>query len=231
MSRFNYRGGRHSGRGRGRDKARIPKQATSVKDKPSADKYRFQIAKDPGDFDRIKAHLILRIRNEFTFGNDIGDALETGTEFDFDKELPTKPKRSISLKKDDAAYEDELNLYVYRSEVQEHVKRKNTYASNKRVAQAFFFQHCSEALRSKLELRKDYVSTLSSDPIKFIDAIKQEVQSFTDTRYPMEVVLTSMRTLINLRQRDDDTLHTYMERFRSARETMESQMGTPTGHP
>jgi hypothetical protein len=51
--------------------------------------------------------------------------------------------------------------------------------------------------------------------------------NFQDHRYEMSFILDAMKALINLRQRDQESLTDYTRRFKTARDLLVSQLGGP----
>ena len=68
---------------------------------------------------------------------------------------------------------------------------------------------------------------MKGNPIKLLKTIKQHALNFQDRRYEMSVILEAMRTIITIRQRDNEILQDYTKQFKTSQEVMESHIGGP----
>jgi hypothetical protein len=72
--------------------------------------------------------------------------------------------------------------------------------------------------------------SMSSDELVIIEllrAIKEYNQNFQEHCYSMSIILDSLRSLLNLRQREGKTLQDWTKRFKTARDIFESHLGGP----
>ena len=63
------------------------------------------------------------------------------------------------------------------------------------------------------------------DPIVLQQAIKEISYSYQDTKYDMKIVTSAIKNLVNLKQKEDESLIDYKTRFKTARDVMKAQLG------
>ena len=224
-------GGRRSsgrgGRGRGRNKR---SQGGNTRSREQTQRkglgdYIFQANKG-NDFETISKYLINHIKQKYTSGDDIGTALETGVEFE---PATVRPKQleSVATTADDQKIENDAFKMIFKEEVSLWVKRKNAYQENLTKAAAFLIAQCAKTLRQQIEARSDYVADLKTNPIELLKAIKEEVHNYRETKYDMDVITQSLKSLVNLKQYDQESISDYTHRFKVARDIFVSKMGNP----
>ena len=223
--------GRGRGRGRGRSgRGRSNSQRTSstkTKDKEKKQTEHIYVVggsgKSVNEFNEVTKVLLNNMQKTYVHGNDIYTALKSRKDFDFDTALPTK---QTSSNKDAAAQalEDATHEAVWKAQVAQFVKRQDTYESNKGKAYGLLWKHCSEGMKSKIQARSDW-DKIESNPIKLLNAIEEHALSYEATRYDMSIISDAMRSLLNIRQKDDEDLVSYVERFKTTAKVTKNQIG------
>ena len=142
-----------------------------------------------------------------------------------------RPKLSTSDKDPSTQkqeYEVETSEYkiIYRAEVDSWTRRKDTYRSNIGRAYALLYERCNKAMQTKLQSRKDF-ETMKGDPFKLLEAIKGHSVSYQENKYPMNTITDAIRNIVNLKQKEDESLIDYTRRFKVARDVLKSQLGGP----
>ena len=100
------------------------------------------------------------------------------------------------------------------------------YESNMVKAYGILWKQCTLQLQNKLEARRDWTEIHSTlNAIDLLKAIKEVAQDYQDTRYPIESINDSLQAFINIKQREDETLANYQQRFKNVVEHMETQHG------
>ena len=88
---------------------------------------------------------------------------------------------------------------------------------------------CSLGVQSKLESRRDWQAIKSTmDTIDLLKEIKQISQEYHDTKCPIDSILDSLMAVINIKQREGESLPAYTQRFKGVVEHMEGQHGKLT---
>jgi hypothetical protein len=103
----------------------------------------------------------------------------------------------------------------------------NTYENNQVKAYAVIWERCTRGMRQKIESRVEFPHKIENNPIELLKAIKEHTQNFQEHHYNMSIVLDSLRSLLNLRQREGETLQDWTRRFKTARDIFESHLGGP----
>ena len=200
---------------------------TRTESKKTIQDYTFYIGsnKQASDFNTTSKFMINHIRKTYTNGDDIADALESETAQDPNSWMPTQRFSSI---RDATAKDRENKQYekVFEAELEAWIKRKEIYRSNLGRAYALLFERCNKAMQLKITARKDFEGTIKKDPIELLKAIKEHSVSYQETKYPLSSVYDAIRNLVNIRQRDDESLIDYSRRFKTASDILKSQLGS-----
>ena len=231
MGRFPGRG--YSGRGRGRNERRsgrgsTKKSSTTTRQKTLGDhQYHCGSVKQASDYVTVTRYLVNYVRRTYDKGEDIANALETLEEVDFKKEEPimkvstaTGDKQQEQKEREDKQFEKQ-----YEIQYQEYNRRITQYKENKAKAEAMLWNQCTNTMKSKVQSRKDYESDIKGSPIKLLQAIKQHALSYESTQYRMKTICDAMKSLVNLKQRDDEHPIEYLKRFKAARDVFISHVG------
>jgi hypothetical protein len=183
-------------------------------------------AKQAADFETTKEFLINHIKKTLDFSNDIGTALEKLEQFDVNKHKPTL-QYSKKTNDDAKAAENEQFKIEFKAEYDAFMKRKQCLETNMTKAYALLWEQCAKGMQSKIESRKDYDTVVKDNPIELLKAIKEHALNYNENRYEMSIILDSMRALLNLRQKDGESLQDYTKRFKTARDVLRSHVGGP----
>jgi hypothetical protein len=81
-------------------------------------------------------------------------------------------------------------------------------------------------MKNKIEARSDFES-IKNDPILLLKVIKEHALNYQENRYSMLIVLDALRTLLNTKQKEGESLQDYTKRFRVARDVLKSHIGGP----
>lgn len=138
----------------------------------------------------------------------------------------------ISQASDDATrkQEEEANQYMFKAETDEYIRRTRTFRTNCTNAYALLWERCSWEMQRKLETRKDF-ELIYRDPIGLLKAIKESCINYEENRYPLMIVRDTLRSVMNTRQKEGESLSKYTQRFRTAVEVLESHVGGPLALP
>ncbi len=93
-------------------------------------------------------------------------------------------------------------------------------------AYALLWGKCAKGMQNKIEFRQDYKS-IQDDPMRLLQAIKEHSLNYQENRYPMSILIDSLRALLNARQREAESLQDYTKCFRVTREVLEAHIGGP----
>ena len=168
----------------------------------------YSLGKQAADYDIITKFLILHIRKTYLNGDDIGNALENQQETEFNA-----PILEVSSSTDAAIKARENKQYemIFEAKLALYLKQEETYRTNKGKAYAFVFGQCNKSMQAKIMERKDY-NTTKRNPIELLQAIKEISYSYQDTKYDMKIVTSAIKNLVNLKQKEDESLIDYTDR-------------------
>jgi hypothetical protein len=122
----------------------------------------------------VSKFVINHIHKEFTNGEDIGDALESRSEVDFDayKQRVRLSSETDSILRDK---EDVENEKIFDAQVKVYVERHAMYESNKQKAFALIYEQCHKGLQGKLKAQANYDTHIKGDPIAQCDPRAHDV--------------------------------------------------------
>jgi hypothetical protein len=98
---------------------------------------------------------------------------------------------------------------------------------------AFLWEQCGKALQNKIKARSNYDKKDSSgdmiknNPIHLLLAIKEPALNLQEHRYEMSIVIDSFCAVLNLKQKDGESLQDYTKRFKTSRNILVSHIGGP----
>ena len=181
-------------------------------------------SKQASDYVTVTHFLINYIRRTYTKGEDVAVALETFKEVDFE---PDRPKMKISTSDDATLAIRENKQFEKEFEVQYTAfnTRMDQYKDNKISAEALLWNQCTNTMKSKIMSRKDYESHVKGNPIKLLEAIKEHAHNYESTQYQMKTIFESLKSLVNLRQKEDESCIDYLKRFKAAKDVFLSHVG------
>ena len=206
----------------GNDKKQEPKKKKTLADHI----YRLGSSSQASEFEVTNRFIINHIRKTFTNGDDIATALEAEQELDLDK---AKPKMQVSTKidPDEKSAESEQFGMEFKIDYQNWTKRSDIYESNKIKVYALLWEQSAEGMQNKIESRTKFEIEIFKNPIKLIKALKEHVLHYQEHRYEMSIILSSMKALINSKQKEGESLIEYTRRFKTLRDVLESHVGGP----
>ena len=205
-------------------------------------KYYIGSSKQASDYVTVTSYLLNYIRRQFKKGKDIADAIEDGIEMDFQAITPKLNISEIDLTVKEGetpdpkkvAEVDRINKQFekqYEIEFAAHHEREIQYNDNKAAASALLWNQCANTMKAKIQSRKDYDTEIKDDPIKLLQAIKQHAMSFESTQYRMKTICDSMKTIMNLKQKEDEDGIEYLKRFKASKEVFYSHVGKTFAFP
>jgi hypothetical protein len=222
--------GRSGGRGRGnggRFTSKQPKPKLKLEDHV----YYIGTSKQATDYETNTQFIINHIKKTYEKGGeDIAEALEDLEHINLKSQAP---KLQSSTATDPAVNERENKQYEidYKEDKARHTSRVETYKSNKTRAYGLIWERCHTNMKNQIEERDDFKTVIRNDPVELLKAIKQHALNYQEHRYDMAIIADSMKTWINCKQRDGESLTAFTKRYRTATEVMESHIGGPIPIP
>jgi hypothetical protein len=221
------RGGKGGGRGGGRGQASTASPKPPAKEKTLED-YVFYVgsSKQASDYETTKDFVLNHIKQSLDHGKDIANAMRTLKKPDFDE---WDPEVKASTNADPLVAEVENNLYQikYKSATDIVARRVRAYNVNEGRAYGIVWARCAKAMQNKIASRTDYENVVYDDPIELMRAIKEHSLNFQETRYEMSIIFDAYRSVFACKQQEGESLLDYTRRFKTAKEILESQLGSP----
>ena len=222
-SRWSGRGGRGSYNNDGGSKG----TATIKKTKLEHHIYQVGTAHQASDYETNTQFIINHIKKEYDDGgDDIAKALEDLEHVDIDAFQPrVQISQSTDVNIKTAENTAFLAAYTQRNEL--HLKREANYCKNRIKAYGLLWEQCSSGMRSKIEQRTDFKTSIKDDPVELLKAIKQHALNYQETRYEMAIVTDALKAVLLAKQKEAESLNDYTKRFKTATEVLESHVGGP----
>jgi hypothetical protein len=66
-----------------------------------------------------------------------------------------------------------------------------------------------ETMKARIGARKDFESNIKNDPIDLLKSIKLHLMNYQEHCYEMVIILDLMKTMLNIRQKDQESLTFY----------------------
>jgi len=204
-----YRGGRSKG---GNGKGNSLKAASAKKKTLSDYNYYLGRSRQASDYKKTTEFLINHIKKTYDHGKDIATALKNLSEFDL---TPYAPKLLTSTKADAAKATEEKQFEIdYNKKSERFIIRKEQYQKNKDKAYAFLWERCATSMQNKIQMLSTFESDIEDDPIKLLEQIKIHAMSFQEDKYPMEIIVDSLFSMLHTKQKEKEHLSDYTKRFK-----------------
>ena len=177
------------------------------------------------DFKTTTEFIINYIKDEFTHGNDIAEALR---KLEYEATENWYPKLEISKADDEETKirETKENDIKYKAKLDATVKREQIYENNKTKSYSIIWERCSRNVQSKIEQRTDFKSEVYNNPVKLLAAIKEHTLDYQESKYSMETINKAIVHFLLLKQKEEP-LHEYIKRFKTTKEVAELHIGGP----
>ena len=94
-------------------------------------------------------------------------------------------------------------------------------------AYAFLWEKCTKGMQNKIASRKDFETRIYNHPINLLKSIKEHSLNYQETRYEMSIIMDSICSFMNAKQKENESLHDYTRHFKTCRDILESQLGGP----
>jgi hypothetical protein len=174
--------------------------------------YYFGSTKQASEYEATTKFLINYIKQNFEFGNDIEMAI-------INQELSAtkiwKPTLQVSRNPDQEIkkMENEQFKIKFKEDYDHYCIREQTYLNNGTKAYALFWNRCAKGMKNKIESRSDFKDKIENNPFKLLQAIKDHYLNYQEKKYNMSVILDSLKTLINTKQKEKKSLQNSTKRF------------------
>ena len=182
--------------------------------------------KQASDYEKTNNFVINHIKRTFEYREDLAKALE---EKEYANTDAWEPTLKASTNSDSSVKERENRQFEmkYKSELDQYLKRKRIYESNKYKAYALIWERCAQSMKNKIEGRSNYRTSIYDDPIELLKAIREFALNYQESKYEMSIIANAIRNTFLLKLQEGENLNEYVRRFKSAVEIMESHLGTP----
>jgi hypothetical protein len=107
------------------------------------------------------------------------------------------------------------------------MKQKQSYEINRTKAYVFLWEQCAKAIQRKIESSSRFELSIKDDPIELLKIIKQHALNYHEHQYKMAIMFESLRTLVNLKQKEGESLQDYTKRFKTSRDVVRLHIGRP----
>ena len=236
MGRNQSRNNKGRGKGRGNSNRRQASSSSTTTTKKTLEDYKYDIgsSKNASEYVSTTKFLISRIATTYEEADDIATALTQGKEFDLSAHRPslevsvvpgTEPAAVAKREKENREFE-----MIFNKESEAFIQRQNQYRQNKPKAAALIMSRCTDRLKTKLHQRSDW-ETIEKDPVELLAAIKQHAMNYEATQYKMKTLCDALKNVLNLKQKDDESLTDYLKRSKASIDVFYSHAGKRFSFP
>jgi hypothetical protein len=228
MGKFSKDHGKGHGKSKGRGSGGPSSQSSGTKHSSKLSLadciYSVGTVKQASQYENNTRFLINHIRKTYVEGDLVGDLLEFGREPDFMKMQPALP---TSNKKDPAERAEELaslNM-LYQVECQEWTQQRKIYKDEVVKAYSLLYEQCNKPMQSKVRGTSGFDTHINKNPKALLDTIRVLSIASQDKRYDYLVVDEAMLNYYFCKQREDENLTDYYDRFVTAKKILKTQNG------
>ena len=165
------------------------------------------------DFEISSKFIMNYIKHTFKRGNDIVESLQIHS-LQQTKQWKVKLEDSIATDKKKRDNKNKQFELEFKANLQEFIKRITTYAENLFKACAFLWEKCAKGMQNKIASREDLETRIYNHPINLLKSIKEHSLNYQETRYEMSSIIDSIRSFINAKQKENESLHNYTRHFK-----------------
>jgi hypothetical protein len=90
----------------------------------------------------------------------------------------------------------------FKAEYDAFMKRKQFYETNTPKAYSLLWEQCAKSMQGKVKANEKFESTIKGNPIELLKLIQQNCLNYQEHRYEMSIILDSMKTLLNVKQKN-----------------------------
>jgi hypothetical protein len=80
-------------------------------------------------------------------------------------------------------------------------------------AYALLWARCAKGMQNKIESRANFKTKIKNDPFVLLEIIKEHSMHYQEKKYNMYVLFESLKSLINTRQRESESLQDLHQTF------------------
>jgi hypothetical protein len=165
-------------------------------------------------YDAILKELIIEA-NRFKGFGDAALMLKQNSEVDLEEFKPTLTVIALEEKNHDLLQAAANREYDEDNKVWK--KRKQDYENtHKRNICAMISLRCEKEFLDSLEVLPDYEKFSFNDPLRFLEAIRQECVTFEEDEWPIASIANIMLEALTLSQKDGETVADYARRAKAA---------------
>ncbi len=166
-----------------------------------------------------------KVRAEHEHGHDVAACIENGKRIDLDKDKPVR-KKSVLQDEDDRKFEQETFNMEYYDQLKSHNKRVEKLDTNlHKLHGEIFKDYCTKAMQSKVMEQADFDSRIKDDPLALLQVVQVLMRDPQTTKYVPAMLCDFLKSILFLRQREDETTMEYAERFKAEWKELEHITG------
>ena len=177
--------------------------------------------KQADNYNNTTEAILAYIQRTYDHGSDVMEALETLADKNFSGLMPKK----MELGSEPSKEEQEVATMILQSEVRKFVDRKQKYTDNMSKAYALILGQCTKGLKTKLESRRDWESSIKNNAINLLTALKEITYNYQDNKYPMESIYFAIKNVFTMKQEENESITQFTKRFNNSKDIMETQHG------
>ena len=145
-------------------------------------------------------------------------SLKSGEWNDLSEYQPAEPENADNL-----GY---VAKKILDKKVSVFVEMQEDYEQTMHTTFALYWGQCDEAVRDKLRNREDWNNIeTANNPIELHNAIKEVTHGYEDSKYPIAVMFDTLKSFVNMKQRDGESISAYHQRFKTQHDIFMTLVG------
>ena len=174
-------------------------------------------------YEKIKEAMILKIQTDFTSSRYVVSSLRNKI-----KEGPPIPVREISRNPDEEMRSIEQETFNRRYEAKSaHFYSQETLLEDNWIkAYGLIYRgYCSSQMQLAIKELPNYDTEVLDDPLRLLEEVEKLMHVPRRAVYPVLSLIETLSNVMNCRQGENDSLMTYLEKFKSERNVFVSLFG------
>jgi hypothetical protein len=200
-------------------------QAKVEVDKTLEDKkYQIGTVKQASYYDKKTKYHINHMRQKISNATSILNALVEYEDYNIEDQLP-KLTKSVAKEKQDRTDENHERRLLYQAELTSYLATKKEHVMAVDQVYSYLWSQCYSNLRNKIEQLKDYKSVIVGKPAELLKAIRRFSVDIHPRRVKQAVITETILAYLTTKQKENESLNDYSNRFLSARAIMIEALG------
>ena len=171
----------------------------------------------------VKDEIVQKVQK--MYGYEVAYLLQQLSECDMSAQAKSVCQRSTDTNMEAKAEEQYGMDMMYQAKVNDYIKRSNLFTQNLWKSYAVIWEYCSKQLQNTIKTRVDFKTTIQDEPIELLKTIKIVMHEPERSKYPYALIMEAFKRVINIRQKENESLIDYSKRIKQAKDVLVAHVG------